>query len=48
MDGKKYLVDTLTKIDREGMDGLISYMEEFGFFTAPCSGGNHLACEGGL
>lgn len=48
MDDKKYLVDTLTKIDREGMDGLISYMEEFGFFTAPCSGGNHLACEGGL
>ena len=48
MDDKKYLIDTLKKINREGTDGLISYMEEFGFFTAPCSGANHLCKEGGL
>lgn len=30
------------------MDKLIEWMEENGFFTSPCSGGNHLAKEGGL
>lgn len=30
------------------MDGLIEYMEECGFFNAPCSSGYHLACEFGL
>lgn len=40
--------DTLMKTKREGMDGLLDYMEECGFFTAPCSGSYHLAKEGGL
>ena len=30
------------------MEDLIAYMEEIGFFEAPCSGGNHLACQFGL
>ena len=37
---------SLTK--REGIDDLIDYMAKCGFYTAPCSGGYHLAIEGGL
>lgn len=48
LDNKKFVVDSLIKTGREGMDGLIEYMEDCGFFNAPCSGGNHLACEFGL
>lgn len=48
LDNKNYVVDTLLKTGREGMVDLVDYMEEIGFFTAPCSGGNHLACEFGL
>jgi 23S rRNA maturation-related 3'-5' exoribonuclease YhaM len=38
----------LLKTKREGMEGLIERMTDIGFFTAPCSGGNHLAKTGGL
>ena len=48
LDNKQFVVDHLLATKREGMDGLIEYMEECGFFNAPCSGGNHLACEFGL
>lgn len=48
LDNKKFVVDSLMKTGREGMGGLIEYMEDCGFFNAPCSGGNHLACEFGL
>lgn len=48
LDNKKYVVDHLLETKREGMEGLIEYMEEIGFFSAPCSGGNHLCCEFGL
>jgi 23S rRNA maturation-related 3'-5' exoribonuclease YhaM len=48
LDNKKFVVDSLMKTGREGMDGLIEYMGDCGFFHAPCSGGNHLACEFGL
>jgi 23S rRNA maturation-related 3'-5' exoribonuclease YhaM len=48
LDNKKYVVDRLLATNREGMEGLIEYMEEIGFFSAPCSGGNHLCCEFGL
>lgn len=47
-DNKKYVVDSLMKTNREGMDGLIEYMEDCGFFEAPCSGSYHLACKFGL
>ena len=43
LDNKKYVVDHLLSTKREGMEDLIAYMEEIGFFEAPCSGGNHLA-----
>lgn len=45
LDNKKYVVDHLIETKREGMEGLIEYMEEIGFFSAPCSGGNHLVLE---
>lgn len=48
LDNKKYVVDHLLSTKREGMEDLIAYMEEIGFFKAPCSGGNHLACQFGL
>lgn len=48
LDNKQYVVDHLLATKREGMEDLIRYMEECGFFNAPCSGGNHLACEFGL
>ena len=45
---KERIIKMLMSTGRAGMDGLIKYMEENGFFESPCSGGNHLACEGGL
>lgn len=48
LDNKKYVVDRLLETKREGMEDLVAYMEEIGFFSAPCSGGNHLCCEFGL
>lgn len=48
LDNKKYVVDRLLATKREGMEDLVEYMGEVGFFHAPCSGGNHLACEFGL
>lgn len=48
LDNKKYVVDSLLKTGREGMEDLINAMEEWGFFEAPCSSGFHLACEYGL
>lgn len=48
LDNKKYVIDRLLATKRDGMEGLVEYMEEIGFFSAPCSGGNHLCCEYGL
>ena len=48
LDNKKFVVDRLLATNREGMEDLVEYMEEIGFFSAPCSGGNHLCCEFGL
>ena len=45
LDNKKFVVDHLLSTKREGMEDLIDYMEQIGFFEAPCSGGNHLACS---
>ena len=38
----------LLSTKREGMYGLLSWMDENGFYAMPCSGGNHLVKEGGL
>lgn len=48
LDNKRFVVDSLLSTKREGIEDLIGYMEDCGFFSAPCSGGNHLACEFGL
>lgn len=48
LDNKQYVVESLLKTKREGMEDLIAHMEDIGFFEAPCSGGHHLACEFGL
>lgn len=45
---KEQIIKTLKTVDREGIDGLIEYLDECGFFIAPCSGSYHLAKEGGL
>lgn len=45
---KKEIEDRLRSTKREGVEDLIDYMNESGFYTAPASGGNHLHKEGGL
>mgnify|MGYP001016206301 CR=1 FL=1 len=42
------IIELLKSTDREGINELIEYMDENGFFTAPCSGQYHLCKEGGL
>ena len=52
MKGDKTMKETIIKLlkstNREGIDDLIAYMEDNGFFDAPCSGNHHLAQVGGL
>lgn len=48
LDNKKYIVNALLSTKRDGMEELIAYMEEGGFFNAPCSTQFHLASEFGL
>lgn len=45
---KEEIEQTLIKTEREGIDDLIVYLKVVDYFEAPCSGGNHLAKEGGL
>ncbi len=45
---KDKIINLLLSTGREGMSNLINHMDKNGFFSAPCSGGNHLAKEGGL
>jgi len=45
---REEIIATLKKTGREGIDDLIEYMKEIGFFTAPASGGNHSHDAGGL
>ncbi len=42
------ITESLKKTKREGVEELLAYMDEIGFFTAPCSTRYHLAQEGGL
>lgn len=48
LDPKEVISKSLLKTGRKGVEDLIDYMEEIGFFDAPCSGGNHLCEPGGL
>lgn len=45
---KEIIETSLKKTERDGIDDLLDFMEDAGFYTAPCSGGNHLCKEGGL
>lgn len=48
METRERIIGLLKSTNRPGMDKLIQAMDEGGFFTSPCSGGHHLAKEGGL
>lgn len=45
---KAHICDLLRATHRDGVDDLILWMDENGFFTAPCSTQFHLANAGGL
>jgi 23S rRNA maturation-related 3'-5' exoribonuclease YhaM len=45
---KDNFIGLLKCTERESVDDLIDYIEEHGFFEAPCSGQYHLCKEGGL
>lgn len=45
---KDRIIRILTNTGRSGMDQLIDYMDEGGYFEAPCSGAHHLAKLEGL
>lgn len=42
---KETIEQILRATGRDGMEDLLKYMEEAGFYTAPCSGAYHLAKE---
>jgi 23S rRNA maturation-related 3'-5' exoribonuclease YhaM len=45
---KDKIIELLMSTQRPGMDKLIEWMENNGFFAAPCSGQFHLSKDGGL
>jgi len=45
---KERILFLLRSTQREGIEDLIAWMEDNGFFTAPCSTDKHLCKEGGL
>lgn len=45
---KERFVELLRSTKREGVENLISDLEDMGFFTAPASAAHHLNTEGGL
>lgn len=47
-DVKQKIIGALRSTNRKGIDNLIKYMEDNGFFEAPCSTQYHLCKEGGL
>jgi len=48
MDLKTRIESLLLGTHREGIERLLAWMDQNGFYQMPCSGGNHLAKEGGL
>lgn len=48
LDNKLYVINRLKDTNREGIEDLIAYMENCGFFSAPCSSQYHLCCKFGL
>jgi len=47
-ENREEIIAALRDTERKGVDDLIAYMDEAGFFEAPCSTQYHLSCEGGL
>jgi len=47
-DSKSKIERLLKETYRAGMDDLLAWMDEAGFYNAPCSGKYHLAKPGGL
>lgn len=45
---KEKIINLLSSTNVDGIYALINWMEDNGFFVAPCSGANHLCKEGGL
>lgn len=48
VDVRTVIEESLRKTGRGGIEDLIDFMDEIGFFQAPASGGNHSSGEGGL
>lgn len=48
MTDREFIEQKLMYCGKQGMDALLHYMDVGGFYTAPCSGSNHLAESGGL
>ena len=44
----KYFRKVMLSTEREGMEDLLGFMQELGFYDAPASGGNHCCKDGGL
>ena len=47
-DSKEYIETILKSTDREGIENLLQYMNDNGFYEAPCSSQYHLSNKGGL
>ena len=45
---KERFIELLRSTGRQGIEEVINYLEESGFFLAPASTGHHLSFEGGL
>lgn len=48
IDVRTAIEESLRRTGRDGVEDLIGFMDEIGFFKAPASGGNHSNGEGGL
>lgn len=48
IEKKKRFIELLRSTGRQGIEEVINYLEESGFFTAPASTKYHLSFEGGL
>ena len=48
MDNKTKIINLLKKVNREGIENLIKFMQDSDYFTAPASTKYHLNEEGGL
>lgn len=47
-NNKKKIIDLLKKVDREGINTLVEWLQNNDFFEAPCSTKYHLSEKGGL